>query len=358
MSKKPKNTTPTEIDRLNRQVRQALASSGVPSTIPVVTVSASSDLTNERVLTAGAGISITDGGAGSTVTIANTQDPAPKDASFVTLGTNGTLTNERVLTAGTGISLTDGGAGSTVTIASTITQGAPVGSSYLTLGTDAALTNERVLTAGTGISFTDGGAGSTLTITNTGAPVSSSYVTLGTDGTLTNERVLTAGSGISVTDAGAGSTVTIAATGPTIVVLGADVTNSNAVANTLADVTGLSFSVTAGQTFWFRFSIDFTSAATTTGARFTVNGPATTRLAYRMSQSFSATSQTQTNQVAYQQPAACSASVPFTTGNICIIEGFVTPSANGTLQLQFASEVSNSAIIAKAGSVLEWRRTL
>lgn len=42
---------------------------------------------------------------------------APKDAQYVTLSTNGTLTNERVLTAGTGISVTDGGAGSTVTVA-------------------------------------------------------------------------------------------------------------------------------------------------------------------------------------------------------------------------------------------------
>jgi hypothetical protein len=47
---------------------------------------------------------------------------APTDASYVTLSTNATLTNERVLTAGTGISITDGGAGSTVTIAAT---GAP-----------------------------------------------------------------------------------------------------------------------------------------------------------------------------------------------------------------------------------------
>lgn len=42
---------------------------------------------------------------------------APTSASYVTLGTNGTLTNERVLTEGTGIGVTDGGAGSTVTVA-------------------------------------------------------------------------------------------------------------------------------------------------------------------------------------------------------------------------------------------------
>jgi hypothetical protein len=44
---------------------------------------------------------------------------APVGASFLTLGLNGTLTSERVLTAGTGISFTDGGANSTLTINAT-----------------------------------------------------------------------------------------------------------------------------------------------------------------------------------------------------------------------------------------------
>ena len=41
---------------------------------------------------------------------------APTDASYVVLGVDGTLSAERVLTAGTGITLTDAGAGSTLTI--------------------------------------------------------------------------------------------------------------------------------------------------------------------------------------------------------------------------------------------------
>jgi hypothetical protein len=44
---------------------------------------------------------------------------APTNAQYVTLATNATLTNERVLTAGTGISLTDSGAGGTITIDAT-----------------------------------------------------------------------------------------------------------------------------------------------------------------------------------------------------------------------------------------------
>jgi hypothetical protein len=48
---------------------------------------------------------------------------APTSGQYVTLATNGDLTHERVLTAGTGISITDGGAGSTVTVACTVTGG-------------------------------------------------------------------------------------------------------------------------------------------------------------------------------------------------------------------------------------------
>ena len=42
---------------------------------------------------------------------------APADAQYVTLAANGTLTNERILTGSSLISVTDGGAGSTVTLA-------------------------------------------------------------------------------------------------------------------------------------------------------------------------------------------------------------------------------------------------
>lgn len=44
---------------------------------------------------------------------------APTNATYVTLSNDATLTNERVLTAGSGISIVDAGAGSTVTISAT-----------------------------------------------------------------------------------------------------------------------------------------------------------------------------------------------------------------------------------------------
>lgn len=44
---------------------------------------------------------------------------APTNAQYVTLATSSGLSGERVLAAGSGISITDGGAGSTVTIEAT-----------------------------------------------------------------------------------------------------------------------------------------------------------------------------------------------------------------------------------------------
>lgn len=45
---------------------------------------------------------------------------APVDAQYLTLSANGTLTDERILTAGVGISITDGGAGAAATISSNL----------------------------------------------------------------------------------------------------------------------------------------------------------------------------------------------------------------------------------------------
>lgn len=142
------------------------------------------------------------------------------------------------------------------------------------------------------------------------------------------------------------------------VVLGSDVTNNNASANTIADVTGLSFSVTAGETYWFRFVIAYTAAATTTGSRWSINGPGSpTLLNYTSHYTLTATSETNNHATAYDIPAASNAS-SLTAGNVAIIEGIIRPSANGTVIARFASEVSSSAIVAKAGSLLTWIRTV
>lgn len=141
------------------------------------------------------------------------------------------------------------------------------------------------------------------------------------------------------------------------VVLATDVTNNNASADTIANVTGLSFSVKSGHTYKFRFQIVYTSAATTTGSRWSIDGPATpTALHYQSQYSLTTTSQTiNTGLSAYDLPAAANATSAATASNIAIVQGIITPSADGTVIARFASEVTSSAIVAKAGlSYLEW----
>lgn len=142
------------------------------------------------------------------------------------------------------------------------------------------------------------------------------------------------------------------------VVLASDVTNNNASANTIADVTGLSFAVTAGETYWFEFTIPYTSAATTTGSRWAINGPGSpTLLHYRSEYTLAATTTTVNSATAYDIPAASNAS-SLTAGNVATLWGFIKPSAGGTVIARFASEISSSAVVAKAGALCRWIRVL
>jgi hypothetical protein len=139
-------------------------------------------------------------------------------------------------------------------------------------------------------------------------------------------------------------------------VLAADVVNNNATANTMQDITGLQFPMVANGRYMFRFMIDYTAAATTTGARFGISSPVgAARLAYRSIYGLTATSETINQAVAFDQPAGANASSPNTAGNIAVIEGLIQAGASpGDLIARFASEIASSAITAKAGSHVKW----
>jgi hypothetical protein len=178
---------------------------------------------------------------------------APTTATYLTLSNDATLTAERVLTAGTNISVSDGGANSTLTInvsnsptfSGTVTvQGATLtigttsqaGSLVLNDGSNNTTTLQSAAIAGN-LSFTlpsgygsngncligDGAGGISFSSTcgsggSGTAPVGASYLTLGLDGTLTNERVLTAGSNITINDAGANGNLTVGLTNTSLTV--------------------------------------------------------------------------------------------------------------------------------------------
>lgn len=164
----------------------------------------------------------------------------------------------------------------------------------------------------------------------------------------------TVGSVKNITAVGASS---VASTTLSTAVLSSDTVNSNAVANTMID-TGLAFPVTNGNTYYFRAVIAYDAAATTTGSRWGVNGPGGT---IRIMSNYSLTTTTITNNQgisANDTPAASSATSAATTGNIAIVEGFYAATANGDLKIRFASEVSSSAITAKAGSIIRWQTVI
>lgn len=163
--------------------------------------------------------------------------------------------------------------------------------------------------------------------------------------------------GTSVNASVAGNVATINISGSTINVVSttADTINNNAVANTIQDVTGLSFPVVAGQRYWFRFVIHYDAAATTTGSRWSINGAAVTDLNYSSQYSLTTTTVTVNEGLsAYDTPAASSTSSAATNSNIAIIEGFVLPSASGNIIARFASEVAASAITALRGSMVQY----
>ena len=142
-----------------------------------------------------------------------------------------------------------------------------------------------------------------------------------------------------------------------LVVLAEDVVNNNATLNTIQNVTGLSFDVVATQTYFFEATINYTAQAATTGSRWSVDGPAFTRFDCTSEYTLTATTKTVNNIGAYNLPAASNAT-SLAAGNVATIWGFVTPSTNGTVIIKFASEIANSAITAKAGSMLRWVRVL
>jgi hypothetical protein len=149
------------------------------------------------------------------------------------------------------------------------------------------------------------------------------------------------------------------------VILGADVSNADVTPNTIANVTGLSFAVTAGHIYYFRFIIWYTSAATTTGSRWSINGPANSLLGFVSSIGLSAAgtagtdTTTITNVAAYDSPTTVNATSPTATAgqaNIAIMEGLINVSADGSVIARFASEITVSAITAKAGSVVYYQQ--
>lgn len=147
-----------------------------------------------------------------------------------------------------------------------------------------------------------------------------------------------------------------------MVELPADVSSS--ASTSFQDITGFSFSVVAGQAYRFYALLLFDASANTIGMRASLTGPASpTRLAYHTRTVPGATTggavgannaQFTNGQNSYDVGTTSTAAVG-TTGNLCIIEGIIIPSADGSVQFRFAPETNTSGgTVIKAGSSLQW----
>lgn len=147
----------------------------------------------------------------------------------------------------------------------------------------------------------------------------------------------------------------ITATNSNLTVLTAAIVNSDLVANTLADVPGLSFSMTANSWYYFKFFLYMSTNASGNGCRLTITGPTFSSLCYRV-QIPTGTTTLATFEALniYDSTAPLAASLPTTLLHNSIVEGMILPSSDGNLMLRFSSEgagTTNRAEIRKGSFV-------
>jgi len=155
---------------------------GAPAAAPFVVLTSTGSLFNERQLAAAPSIVVTDGGAGSTVslsisnasvaTVSGTQFTGPVSASR---GLSGSLQQVSVglpyLLAGAGVMITTAVNGQVFMTASTPPTGADNAAAYLMLTSNSTLPAERIFNAsGSAVSVVDTGTSLTLDISSTVAP--------------------------------------------------------------------------------------------------------------------------------------------------------------------------------------------
>jgi hypothetical protein len=146
--------------------------------------------------------------------------------------------------------------------------------------------------------------------------------------------------------------IVVLAVDDTPVVLTADLAAYGALA--LINTTGLAFPVANGVHYGFKFVVLFQTVALTTGIRFGLTFPAVTRFGCSVSIPDAAVDGTAAfwhGRITASGDSVVSAGVEaINTDYVAVIEGVIVPSANGTLQLQHATEVNTSNVLVRQGS--------
>lgn len=132
-----------------------------------------------------------------------------------------------------------------------------------------------------------------------------------------------------------------------------DATNST---TTMASLTDFLVPVLANTSYMMDFTIAFTTAATTTGIQFAFTGPAspTSLLIVAETQITTTTWQTATATTYTSLTASTGVTAATPALNLARVKVMLKNGANaGNVQIQFASEVGTSAVVVKAGSMLQ-----
>jgi len=120
---------------------------------------------------------------------------------------------------------------------------------------------------------------------------------------------------------------------------------------TFEDVTSLSFAVTANKTYKWRATISF--GLTSGTAMFSSNGPATSINNARFTMATAATTNTISNQTAYDTGT----NVAITSNGLCTADGIVRVTASGTWTIRFRCSIAGNLTV-RAGSIVEFEEVL
>lgn len=128
------------------------------------------------------------------------------------------------------------------------------------------------------------------------------------------------------------------------------------------DITGLTFAVAANTDYAFTFYIVFRSAATTTGFRFSIDGPAGAVVDYHIKMQTIANTTTtlaatwiEGHCVVYNTLTVLAATVTANVDLVCMITGRIKVGGTaGTLAARVASELANDDLVVQKGSWGTW----
>lgn len=133
-------------------------------------------------------------------------------------------------------------------------------------------------------------------------------------------------------------------------------TYTNSAANSPSNVTGLSFPVVSGGTYWFEFNFRFNVNDPTMGTRWAVNGPTFSMLRYTANWSNGASAFTAPQAILTYDGTGVTGNSAATEGNQASVFGYITVTANGTVTLRGAVENTGTVTIDPYNGWVKWKK--